>query len=86
MVMHAGDVEEGFELLTRIQRELGTSEPVVVRAAQALLKRARALPQLVLPEVEAGLSRIAGGRPENPDKPKPHWPRPGETGPAQMAD
>lgn len=86
MVLHAGDVEEGFELLTRIQRELGASDPMVVRAAQALLKRARALAQLVMPEVAVGLSRIAGGKPENPDKPRTIRPRPGETGTALTAD
>lgn len=86
MVMHAGDVEEGFELLTRIQRGLGASDPLVVRAARALLKRAQALPLFVLPEVEAGLVRMAGVRPDNPDKPRPIQPRPCEPGAALTSD
>ena len=86
MVMHAGDVEEGFELLMRIRGGLGASDPLVVRAAQSLLKRAHALPLLVMPEVEAGLARMAGGTPENPDKPRPIRPRPDETGAALTAD
>lgn len=86
VVMHAGDVEEGFELLTRIQGGLGASDPLVARAAQALLVRARTLPHLVLPEVQLGLARLAGGKRDNPDRPRPIRLGPDESGAARTSD
>jgi hypothetical protein len=86
MVMHAGDVEEGFELLVKIRGGLGASDPWVVRAAEALLKRAQALPHLVMPEVVAGLVRIVGEKRDNPDQTRPIRPRPGTSGAALTSD
>jgi hypothetical protein len=69
MILHAGDIEEGLDLLRIIQPTLGASDPLVQQAARALIQRAKSLGPWLLPNVVPGLTRIAEGIPVKGDKP-----------------